>query len=103
MLKALGYEVVCCSNGEEAVAYYRDNYQSVDAVILDLMMPKLGGLECYRRLREINPVVNVIIASGIGDGSGESRAREEGVKLFLKKPFKVQELSRTVKDAVNRD
>ncbi|MBD3216436.1 MAG: PAS domain S-box protein [Candidatus Lokiarchaeota archaeon] len=96
LLGGLGYEVACCSNGQEAVEYYSANQQQVDAVILDMVMPKMGGLDCYRRLKTLNPDVKVLVASGYGEQKEQDAIMNEGAKGFMIKPFRMADLSRAL-------
>ncbi|HUS90699.1 MAG TPA: PAS domain S-box protein [Phycisphaerae bacterium] len=94
-LEKLGYTVLAASNGREALRIYRRERDRIRLVILDLIMPGLSGRDTLRRLREIDPAVPVIIASGdptalAGDGE------EDGALAYLHKPFDVSELSATL-------
>ena len=98
MLTGLGYKVMSCANGFEAVECFRKNYKETDAVLLDMIMPKMNGIDCYRKLKEINPRVRVIIASGYSDEKQDIQIKELGVKDFIEKPFKISKLSRCIAD-----
>lgn len=102
ILEDLGYLVSCCTNGEEAVEHYTKNHESIDVVILDINMPKLSGLECFRRLKQVNPNVVVIIATGYGSAKERTKIKDEGAKIFIEKPFRVQKLSDTLKTALQK-
>ncbi|MEE8408208.1 MAG: ATP-binding protein, partial [Myxococcota bacterium] len=65
VLQLLGFDVVPMLNGEDAVAYYRDNHAKLELVLLDVIMPGLDGTEVLGLLKEINPDVPVIISSGL--------------------------------------
>jgi PAS domain S-box-containing protein len=93
MFEMLGYEVVCYYDGITALKYYKEHYSTVDVIILDINMPKMNGAECYIQLKDINPDVQVIVASGYGDNDSNTVLLSEGVEAFVQKPFKISELS----------
>jgi len=80
----MGYTLHCCSNGIEAAEYYRVNKSAVDVVILDLNMPKMSGRQCFGHLKEINPGVRVIIASGYGDNSERDALKRKVLQCSFK-------------------
>jgi signal transduction histidine kinase/CheY-like chemotaxis protein len=92
-LTHLGYRVSCCCNGEEGVAFFRDHHTEVDLVILDMIMPKLNGEEAFRLLKEIDPDVRVLIASGFAPNYTSKTVIDAGALGFLPKPFLVETLS----------
>ena len=71
MLKELGYVVLIARNGKEAVEIYRTNQGKINMVILDMIMPGMGGGETYDKIKEINPNIKVFLTSGY-DIYGES-------------------------------
>ena len=85
-LPRLGYRVLTANNGEEALRIYSNAPGAVDAVLLDLTMPVMGGEETLRRLRKINPDVVVVVMSGFQERDVMSRF-EEKVAGFVQKPF----------------
>jgi PAS domain S-box-containing protein len=97
-LRAHGYQVVLAEDGEQAVEVYRRERGRIRLVILDLMMPRLSGQEALRRLKEIDPDVPVLFASGYSDAqlSAEERALIAG---FVSKPYREDELVRAARAA----
>ncbi|UCD79632.1 MAG: response regulator [Desulfobacterales bacterium] len=101
MLAKLGFEVLTARNGSEAVAVYRKRRDNIDLVLLDVVMPKVGGGEAFDRLREINPDVKVILCSGY---SIDGQAREilsRGCNAFIQKPFNLQTLSKQIREVLD--
>ena len=93
LLSRLGCKVVAFSNGFDAIEHYRVEWQNLDVVILDMIMPLLDGKSVYYALRQINPEVQVILASGYSlDGAVQSLL-DEGVSGFIQKPFTLVALS----------
>src|SRR6185295_18346221 len=64
VLEMHGYRVLTARNGEEALRVFQDQAATIDLVLLDLTMPVMGGQECFKRMKEINPRVRVLISSG---------------------------------------
>ena len=88
MLNSLGYTTSVCRNGREAADLYQSKWQSIDLVILDLVMPIMGGKETFRALKDINPNVIVLLSSGYSlDGDAES-IMAEGAQGFIQKPYR---------------
>lgn len=97
MLEALGYQVLSARDGEDAIRIFEGNRDRIDMVILDMVMPRMGGGEVFDRLKEIDPDIRVLLASGY---SIDGRAREiikRGCSGFIQKPYKMEELSRSVR------
>ena len=93
VLENLGYKVLEAKGGREAVEVYNENKDEVDMVILDMIMPEMGGGEVYDRIKEINSNVKVLLSSGYSiDGQANDILRR-GCNAFIQKPFTVKELS----------
>lgn len=102
LLKALGYTVLEAKGGREAVEIYRENKDRIDMVLLDMVMPGMGGGETYDRVKEINPNVKVLLSSGYSiDGQAEEILKR-GCSGFIQKPFNMKELSRSVREILDR-
>jgi PAS domain S-box-containing protein len=97
----LGYTMHCCAGGIEAVEYFRVNNSTIDVVILDMNMPKMSGMQCFKHLKEINPGVRVIIATGYGDNSEREALQKEGVRMFVQKPYNAAELSVKIRELMS--
>lgn len=102
MLEELGYSIETCTNGKEAVEFYKKNYFDIDLVIIDLMMPKMDGHDCLKALKEINPDIRVIVSSGYSTNSEISNIIDEGALGFIKKPFSAKELSTVIFDIISQ-
>jgi two-component system KDP operon response regulator KdpE len=95
-LKARGYEVIAATDGEESLEAVQGNF--VDLIILDLMMPKVDGVEVCRRIREWSDVP-IIILSARGDENDKVKCLELGADDYLTKPFGIAELMARIKTA----
>ena len=101
MLKSLGYTVLTASGGEEAVAVYEKKHDRIDMIILDMIMPGMGGAETFERLRKINPEAKVLLSSGYSiDGQAED-ILSRGCNGFIQKPFNLSKLSRRVREILD--
>jgi len=101
ILKALGYDVMLANSGEEAVDIYRNSRNQIDAVVLDMIMPGMGGGETFDQLKEINPEVKVLLSSGYSIDGMATDILERGCKQFIQKPFDIRELSRKLRDVLD--
>jgi signal transduction histidine kinase/CheY-like chemotaxis protein len=93
LLRELGCTPITCNGGARGVAYYREHWQSIDLVILDMIMPEMSGRETFEALKETNPEVNVLLASGHSVDGEAQEILDMGAAAFLQKPFDLQELS----------
>ena len=92
ILRLRGYEVVLAKDGVEALEVYREHWGRIDLVLLDMVMPRLGGLETYRRLLGMDRNVRVLLCSGFAHNEQAQRAIKEGAIGLLTKPFTMTEL-----------
>ncbi|MBK9219255.1 MAG: response regulator [Uliginosibacterium sp.] len=87
-----GLEIAAlASNGQEAVRCFTT--VRPDLVTMDLTMPNMDGIECIRRLRQINPDVRVLVVSALADKATAIAALKEGAQGFLHKPFTEDDLT----------
>jgi two-component system, cell cycle sensor histidine kinase and response regulator CckA len=93
--------VLLAADGQEAVDIYRDHKWQISVVLLDLGLPKLSGWEVFKNLKQQNPNVCVIVASGYLDPDLKSRMRDAGVQYFIEKPYKLDELLATLHGVIN--
>ncbi len=93
MLEKLGYTVTCFTHSLNAVNIFENNPDLFDAVVTDLTMPDLSGIELAGRIHDINPDIPVILCTGLGDTIEKKRLDSFLIKGFLKKPVAVKELS----------
>ena len=100
LLEKEGLEVIEATDGRQAIDLFRR--QPPSAVILDIMMPVMDGMETIRELKGIDPSVPVIIATGRGDISSAVETMKLGAYDFLVKPVEPGKLIMTVKRALDR-
>ncbi|MBN1593002.1 MAG: response regulator [Candidatus Coatesbacteria bacterium] len=92
MLELWGYRVSSAADGIAAIEMYKDLRSEVDALLMDLRMPGIDGIETHRRLKEIDDSVVVVLTSGYGLEQLEQKASSQGVAGFIKKPYKIEQL-----------
>lgn len=96
-LSRAGYRVLTAVDGLQALELFRENRDDISLVILDLIMPSMGGAECLAELLKIDPSVRVLIASGYSGEVTEGEALQRGARGFLGKPFQQEELLQQVR------
>ncbi len=101
-LRESGYEVVEVADGEEAIAALRNRPRALDLVILDVIMPRMGGREFAAWLERERPGTRVLFISGFPDLEVVDRGLLDGGRPFLQKPFAPETLERIVKDLTVR-
>jgi two-component system, cell cycle sensor histidine kinase and response regulator CckA len=101
LLQAKGYRVLEAANGREALDVYGKHEGKVDLVILDMVMPEMGGRDTYIHLRELEPGIRTILSTGYAE---DERAREllaMGVRAFVQKPYRIDELAGVVRSVLD--
>jgi len=103
ILKVLGYEVLTAKGGREAVQLYRQQADRIDLVILDMVMPDMGGEDTFDLLRAIQPAVRVILASGYSEAGQVQQLMERGCRGFLPKPYRITDLAKKVRAVLDQE
>ncbi|MCK5915696.1 MAG: response regulator, partial [Deltaproteobacteria bacterium] len=99
-LEDMGYEVALASDGEKGVAAFEAEHDRINLVILDMIMPKLGGIDTFRALRKIDPEARIIIASGFSKGDSINTLKQEGLLGFISKPYRRTELEQLLAEVM---
>ena len=102
ILQALGYKVLPAVSGKEALEIYKNKKDSIDMVILDMIMPGMGGGETYDNLKAINPEIKVLLSSGYSISGQAAEILERGCDGFIQKPFKLRQLSIKIREILDR-
>ena len=102
MLNSFGYRVLLAENGLEALAIYRNNKEAIDLVILDLIMPQMGGKQCLKEILAINPDAKVLIATGYKNNTTSEDIIEAGAANIVMKPFSMNEMLSAINGALGR-
>ncbi len=101
LLEPMGFEVTCVKDGVEAVETIQQ--KSFDLILMDIHMPRMGGLEALKKIKAIRPGQKVIICSSSSDPSyaREKEALESGAFGCLLKPVEMTEFEQALKKALN--
>lgn len=98
-LESKGYAVETAETGEEAIGAFHNRHP--DVIILDLIMPGMGGVDVVRRVRE-SSTVPIIVLSAIGDERRKVEALEAGADDYMTKPFGMEELLARIRSLLRR-
>jgi CheY-like chemotaxis protein len=101
MLKTLGYTVLVARSGKEAIEIYQKNKEKIDMVLLDMVMPQMGGGETYDKLKETNRGIKVLLASGYSINGEAEGILERGCNGFIQKPFNMIQLSQRIREILD--
>ena len=103
LLRELGYTVLEAGGGREAVDIYKENKDKIGLVLLDMVMPSMGGKEAYEKMKEINPDVKVLLSSGYSKDGQATEILEQGCNGFIQKPFNMKEISGKIREILDKE
>jgi len=101
MLIKDGYTFTVCTDGKMAVDSFREKHDTIDLVILDIMMPKMDGHDCFNELKKINAAVPVIISSGYDMEDNVRMLLLNGARGYIQKPYSHVQLSGVIAKVMN--
>ncbi len=102
LLNRLGYKTIKCDSGIKAVETYMRMGSDISMVLLDMTMPAMSGGETYDRLKEINPDVLVLLASGYAINDEAQKILNRGCSGFIQKPFTITDLSKKIYETLGQ-
>ena len=94
MIENLGYNVVTCSDGAEAVEFFRKSFKKIDVVVLDIILPVIGGKKVFSDIRKIDKNSKIILYSGYSPDNEIRKILRKKNTEFIQKPFKLSEMSK---------
>ncbi|WP_291272525.1 PAS domain S-box protein [Geothrix sp.] len=100
LLRSMGFEVILAKDGMEALERFRSAAGAIRAVLLDLTMPHMGGVETFRELRRIDPGCRVVLTSGYNEQEAIQDFLGKGLVAFVQKPFQSTSLAQAMKKAL---
>ena len=103
MLKRLGYKVLTARSGKEAIKIYEEDSERIDIVVLDMIMPDMGGGDTYDGLKMLNPKVKVLLSSGYSIDGQATEILDRGCNGFIQKPFKMKKFSEKLRNILTRN
>ena len=101
ILQELGYTVLTAGSGREALEIYTANRDKIDVVILDMIMPGMGGGETYDSIKALKLDVKVLLSSGYSIMGEASAILNRGCQGFIQKPFTVKSFSEKLREILN--
>ena len=99
LLACLGYDVEVASTGEEAVEQIRAGLRP-DLILLDIVMPGMGGVEAFRRIHQIVPTIPVLLSSGFTDPESAATLLNEGLVGVISKPYRMENLGARIREVL---
>jgi len=103
ILERGGYTVITAANGREALNVYLRMRQKISLVILDLIMPEMGGKECLEKLLEIVPNVKILVISGYSVKGIAQEVIKSGARGFIGKPYHSKRILTAVREILDSD
>ena len=100
-LQMLGYSVLLAENGMDAVEIYEANPGAVDLVLMDMIMPKLGGSQAFVKIREIDPQAKILLSSGFVNEEDIQHLLKQGACGFLSKPHRLPVVVKAIRDVLD--
>ena len=101
MLGRLGYTVKTARTGQEALAIYEQERDTIAMVILDMIMPVMSGRDLFERLKERNPQIKTLLSSGYSIDGQAAEILKSGCNGFIQKPFTLEALSQKIRDILD--
>ena len=102
ILETLGFRVLTASTGQEALNVYEAHSGEIDLVILDMIMPDIGGAEIFAAIKGRNSGVRVILSSGYLHNDETAMLMKQGCDAFLQKPFRINDLLAKIREVLEK-
>jgi len=103
ILSKAGYTVLTAKNGREGLELYSAEREKISLVILDLIMPEMGGELCLEGLLSLDPSTKVIVATGYSAGVHTQDILSSGVKGFVQKPYDIRQMLEVVRGVLDEE
>ena len=97
LLGKMGYSVLTAADGKEGVDVFDQHCGKIDVVLLDMTMPKMNGLECFRQIKRIDPEVKVILSSGYNEQDATKTFNADELDGFIQKPYASEPLKNALR------
>jgi PAS domain S-box-containing protein len=102
LLGKLGYTVIEAKSGRDAIRIFKEQNHTIDMLILDMVMPNMGGGEVFDQIKRIDPKVKVLLSSGYSVNGEATEILKRGCEGFIQKPFSMEDLSKKIREVLNR-
>ena len=103
ILTKAGYTVIEASDGEAALGIYQRRRDEISLILLDLIMPKMGGSQCLEALLRLNPAIKVVIASGYVPDAVTKAKGASAAKGFVSKPYNIRQVLEVVRHVLDSE
>ena len=100
-IRAAGYNVIAAADGQAAIDSFNQSAGTIDLVILDVVMPRLDGLQVCQRIRKTSDVP-IIMATVLGSSTDRITGLETGANDYIVKPFSTKELIARIRSILRR-
>lgn len=101
-LLSFGYSVFLASDGEEALELLEEKVNEIDLVILDVVMPGLKSSQVFKRMKELDSSLPVIVSSGFDIEGPVRELLDMGAVKFIEKPYRVEDLIQAVEEVLGK-
>jgi CheY-like chemotaxis protein len=101
MLERLGYQVLVAQSGAEALTLFAQHQAEIDLVILDMIMPGMGGGVVFDRLHSLSPETPVLLSSGYSLNGQALDILRRGCRGFIQKPFNIEQLEQKISEVLS--
>jgi two-component system cell cycle sensor histidine kinase/response regulator CckA len=102
ILEILGYKVLTARSGKKGIEIYQQNRDQIDVIILDMIMPSMGGTETYYKIKEIDPDAKFLLSSGYSVDKEASKILDGSRNGFIQKPFTINQLSEKMRKILDQ-
>ena len=102
MLESLDFKVLSAINGLKGLEIFKEKKNQIDVILLDLLMPEMSGKACFENLRKIDPMIKVIITSGIGELEKKKELEKMGATAYLEKPYSLEAITNKLSDVLRQ-
>ena len=103
LLEELGYRVLIAQSGKDAIEVYRTHADEIDMVLLDMIMPDMGGGETFDKLQEMDQGVKVVLSSGYSVNGDAQQVLDRGCMGFIQKPFNLTAVSQKTREILDKE
>jgi PAS domain S-box-containing protein len=103
MLEKLGYRVLLAESGKSALKVYEDHRDSINLIILDMIMPDMGGSEAFDQLKAVDPSIRILLSSGYSLNGQASQIMKRGCNGFIQKPFNIEQISKKIRKILDNN
>jgi CheY-like chemotaxis protein len=101
VLKNLGYNVITAKSGQDTAIIFMNQFNEIDLVLLDMIMPGMGGKETMELMQQIHPEAKVVLISGYTMDSKVKDVMKRGCRGFIQKPFNIAAaMSKAIRDVL---